>query len=209
MSCVCHLKIGTQTYMRFLYLDTDNFELMSLVDVCVVVFFFFFQAEDGIRDGTVTGVQTCALPISLGDHAQTSFSVDGQPIADQQSKAFSTQVPLDAIQSMELITGAPPAEFGDKTSLIVNAVTKSGLGQKPNGSFVAEWGSFATYSEEATLALGGPKVGNFLAINAIRSGRFLDTPEFTPVHAIGNNGTIFDRFDYQPSSRDALHLNFF
>src|SRR6266481_7249794 len=31
-------------------------------------FFFFFQAEDGIRDGTVTGVQTCALPI-LGLHA--------------------------------------------------------------------------------------------------------------------------------------------
>src|SRR5689334_24406111 len=28
-------------------------------------FFFFFQAEDGIRDGTVTGVQTCALPILL------------------------------------------------------------------------------------------------------------------------------------------------
>src|SRR5215208_2859116 len=29
-----------------------------------IVFFFFFQAEDGIRDGHVTGVQTCALPIS-------------------------------------------------------------------------------------------------------------------------------------------------
>src|SRR6266852_9233312 len=28
--------------------------------------FFFFQAEDGIRDATVTGVQTCALPISCG-----------------------------------------------------------------------------------------------------------------------------------------------
>src|SRR5207245_10369853 len=27
--------------------------------------FFFFQAEDGIRDATVTGVQTCALPISI------------------------------------------------------------------------------------------------------------------------------------------------
>src|SRR5437762_1635202 len=36
--------------------------------LCVVVFlfnFFFFQAEDGIRDTSVTGVQTCALPISL------------------------------------------------------------------------------------------------------------------------------------------------
>src|SRR5207245_4379868 len=29
----------------------------------LIVFFFFFQAEDGIRDATVTGVQTCALPI--------------------------------------------------------------------------------------------------------------------------------------------------
>src|SRR2546430_3650295 len=32
--------------------------------VCVYFIFFFFQAEDGIRDLTVTGVQTCALPIS-------------------------------------------------------------------------------------------------------------------------------------------------
>src|SRR2546430_15995204 len=31
--------------------------------ICVVSIFFFFQAEDGIRDLTVTGVQTCALPI--------------------------------------------------------------------------------------------------------------------------------------------------
>src|SRR2546427_11442293 len=33
---------------------------------CALFFFFFFQAEDGIRDLTVTGVQTCALPISYG-----------------------------------------------------------------------------------------------------------------------------------------------
>src|SRR2546430_7307892 len=33
-------------------------------DIVLFVFFFFFQAEDGIRDLTVTGVQTCALPIS-------------------------------------------------------------------------------------------------------------------------------------------------
>ena len=37
----------------------------SLDSVCgfSLVFFFFFQAEDGIRDHCVTGVQTCALPI--------------------------------------------------------------------------------------------------------------------------------------------------
>jgi hypothetical protein len=145
----------------------------------------------------------------LGDHAQTSFSIDGQPISDQQSKNFSTQIPLDAIQSMELITGSPPAEYGDKTSLVVNATTKSGLGQKPTGSLLGEWGSFGTYSEEGTLALGGAKWGNFIAFNALRSGRFLDTPEFMPLHDIGNNGTLFDRFDFQPTGKDAIHLNLF
>src|SRR5258708_23290492 len=33
--------------------------------ICTRLVFFFFQAEDGIRDDLVTGVQTCALPISL------------------------------------------------------------------------------------------------------------------------------------------------
>src|SRR2546427_623710 len=49
-------------------------QLMFVCDLSLVVWwsvpivgvFFFFQAEDGIRDLTVTGVQTCALPISFG-----------------------------------------------------------------------------------------------------------------------------------------------
>src|SRR5256886_3193005 len=39
------------------------FRYVALVDT--YIHFFFFQAEDGIRDLTVTGVQTCALPISI------------------------------------------------------------------------------------------------------------------------------------------------
>jgi hypothetical protein len=146
----------------------------------------------------------------LGDHAQTLFSIDGQPIGDQQSKGFSTQIPLDALQSMELITGAPSAEFGDKTSLIVNATTRSGLGlAKPTGSLVAQYGSFGTVGEQATFAAGTPKFGNFLAANALRSGRFLDTPEFHPMHDIGNNENVFDRMDFQPDGENVLHLNLF
>src|SRR3982751_1802901 len=93
-----------------------------------------------------------------GDHAQTTFSIDGQPISDQQSKKFSTKIPSNAIQSMELITGAPSAEFGDKTSLVVSAQTRSGLGQKRFGSFSAQYGSFGTVSEEATLGMGSAKM---------------------------------------------------
>src|SRR5205807_4245431 len=39
--------------------------MFIIVWLLLIFFFFFFQAEDGIRDYKVTGVQTCALPISL------------------------------------------------------------------------------------------------------------------------------------------------
>ena len=146
----------------------------------------------------------------LGDHAQTSFNIDGQPINDQQSKNFSTQLPVNAIQSMEIVNGTPNAEFGDKTSLVVNATTRSGLGlMQPRGDVLAQYGSFGTPSLAATLGLGGSKFGWFFAGNGLRSGRFLDTPEFNPIHAIGNNENTFNRFDFVPNNQDAIHLNLF
>ncbi len=146
----------------------------------------------------------------LGDHAQTSFVIDGQPISDQQSKVFSTQIPVNAIQSMELITGMPDAQYGDKSSLIVNATTRSALGvTKTFGNIEGEWGSFGTWVGRATLGFGGPKFGNFIAFNGIQSGHFLDTPEFVPIHDKGNNGSVFDRLDWQPTSKDVIHLNLF
>ena len=144
-----------------------------------------------------------------GDHGETSYVVDGQPISDQQNKTFSTQLPPNAFQSLEMVSSAPNAEYGDKTSLVVSAVTRSGLGQKPTASLDLNYGSFGSVGEEATLGFGSAKWGNFLVANFSRTGRFLDTPEFTPFHDKGNNETLFDRVDYQPGARDSLHLNLF
>ena len=81
----------------------------------------------------------------LGEHAETSFSIDGQPISDQQSRIFSNQISANTIQEMRTLQGAPPAEFGDKTSLIVEATTRSGLNTgKANGSLSLGYGSFGT-----------------------------------------------------------------
>ena len=144
---------------------------------------------------------------SLGDHAQMSLSVDNQPITDQQGNLFSTQIPLNAIESVEAVYGGTPAEYGDKTSLVVTAVTRSGLGQKPHGSFSAEYGSFGTVGQKGDLGFGGSKWGQFFAENTTRSGRFMDTPEHSPFHDIGNDENIFSRSDYQPSAQNMLHLN--
>src|SRR5476649_2176442 len=78
----------------------------------------------------------------IGDHAQTQFSIDNQPVTDQQSRVYSNQISPDAVQSMEAITGVPPAEFGDKDSLVVRIVTRSGLDSKPTGTLAFNYGSF-------------------------------------------------------------------
>jgi len=145
----------------------------------------------------------------LGDHAENSFNVDGQPDTDQHSKVFSNQIPLDSIQSMEVISGAPPAEYGGKTSVVIVAATRSGQGiTTPHGSVTASYGSFGTSDVAADLAYGGKNWGNFISVGGLNTGRFLDPPEFAVIHDKGNEENLFDRVDFQLSAADSIHLNF-
>ena len=145
---------------------------------------------------------------ALGDHAQNSFSIDGQPITDQQSKVFSNQVPIASIQSLEVIEGAPPAEYGDKTNLVIVAQTRSGLGEtQPHGDLDASYGTFGSSTEGFDLGYGGKNWGNFIAANGMNTSRFLDTPEFSPLHDKGNEENLFDRVDYRFTPADSFHTN--
>ena len=121
---------------------------------------------------------------------------------------FSNQIPVDAVQSMEVIEGAPPAEYGDKTSLVIDVTTRSGQGvTTPHGAVTAEYGSFGSVNAGFDLSYGGSKWGNFLAINGLNSGRFLDGPEFVVMHDKGNEENFWDRIDYQLSTSDSVHMN--
>jgi hypothetical protein len=144
----------------------------------------------------------------LGDHASNSFSIDGQPITDQQSKVFSNQLPVDAVQSMEVIEGAPPAEYGDKTSLVIVATTRSGLGETTaHGDISASFGNFGTENGGVSLGYGGNSWGNFVSLSGLNTQRFLDGPEFAVFHSNGNQQNLFDRFDFKPSQNDTVSLN--
>ena len=145
----------------------------------------------------------------LGDHAENSFNIDAQPAPDQHSKTFSNQISVDSIQSMEVISGAPPAEYGGKTSVVIVATTRSGQGATtPHGSLTTSYGSFGSSTVSADVAYGGKNWGNFITVGGLNSGRFLDAPEFAVMHDKGNAENLFDRVDFQLSSADSIHLNF-
>ena len=144
----------------------------------------------------------------LGDHASNSFYVDGQPITDQQSKVFSNQIPVGAVESLQVISGAPPAQFGDKTSLVIQVTTRSGQGlSKPTGDITTSYGTFGSSTGSADYGAGGPKGGNFFYIDGLNTGRFLDPPEFVVFHDKGNEENVFDRVDRQLDPNDAVHLD--
>jgi hypothetical protein len=144
----------------------------------------------------------------LGDHAENSFSVDGQAITDQQSKVFSNQIPLDSVQSLEVISGAPPAEFGDKTSVVIKVTTRSGLDvPRPTGNLNTSYGSFGSVNTGFNLAAGSKKAGEFIAANFLNTSRFLDPPEFKAIHDRGNEVNVFNRADYRLNTADTVQLN--
>lgn len=144
----------------------------------------------------------------VGDHAQTQFSIDNQPITDQQSRLYSNQLSPDAVQSMEVISGVAPAEYGEKSSLVVNIVTKSGLNQaKPAGSVSFGVASFKSGSGDFNIGAGSSKVGNFASLSGLRTDRFLDPPELEALHDTGDQFSFFDRLDFRPGANDTIHLN--
>jgi hypothetical protein len=144
----------------------------------------------------------------VGDHAQTQFSIDNQPVTDQQSRVYSNQISPDAVQAMEIITGVAPAEYGDKSSLVVHIVTKSGLDQaKPTGEVIVGYGSFRSPTVDANIAAGSHAFGNFASFTGLSTDRYLDPPEFQSLHNHGTNGSFFDRMDVKTGSTGTFHLN--
>jgi len=144
----------------------------------------------------------------IGDHAQTQFSIDNQPIADQQSRVYSNQISPGAVQSMELITGVAPAEYGDKSSLVVHIVTKSGLDQpKPTGSASFGYGSFKSPTGEVNIGGGSHSVGDFLSFSGTHTDRYLDPPEFDALHDTGHSASFFNRLDLHPNATSTVHFN--
>src|SRR5436305_2997749 len=81
----------------------------------VLCFFFFFQAEDGIRDADVTGVQTCALPISQA----------ARPYAEKMSAVISSLAGAlkDNPGAPRLLTGTG----SDQVQLVIVATADRGL----------------------------------------------------------------------------------
>src|SRR5690554_6423470 len=85
--------------------------------VFVIVVFFFFQAEDGIRDADVTGVQTCALPI----WTRSAPAPGSPPPAAKAAPAGWPQLPPPAAEAAPLPAVSCPYSYSLRSALVHQA----------------------------------------------------------------------------------------
>src|SRR2546425_6703035 len=117
-----------------------------------VVFFFFFQAEDGIRDKLVTGVQTCALPIS---DVRREAQARGEALLRGARPSGGTSAP-DRLRSGEARQPAggrlaPPHAWGDRRA-------SAGGGGGAGGATLTSGGAPAASHDSLRLASGGRRL---------------------------------------------------
>src|SRR6266550_7306887 len=96
------------------------------MDESIVVFVFFFQAEDGIRDVAVTGVQTCALPI-CGLEVQLLVRLAGDRVFyDGRPGPRKPGPGRNGVHGQRFELAAPVRERGPDQQLIVPDTSRYG-----------------------------------------------------------------------------------
>ena len=120
-----------------------------------------------------------------GAHNQMTYVVDGLPISDQLTGAFANALDVGVVQTVELITGNIPAEFGSKVSGVAVVTSRSGLGTgRPLAGSRRRCRPAGSTRRRARCRPAGERgrVGYFGSVTAMRTDRFLDQVSLDNLH---------------------------
>jgi outer membrane cobalamin receptor len=141
-----------------------------------------------------------------GSEYQTLFVVDGVPMDDNRSPAFAPELPDAEIESLSVITGTFPAEYGRKLGGIVDVTTSRDARLGAHGSFEAGAGSFATGTAFASAGYGWSRRSLTITAGTSHTDRYLDPPTTVNDGNTGTLGSVGVAFDQQLTSRDRLQV---
>ena len=151
-----------------------------------------------------------------GNHANIQYQIDGVQLPDSPSNTFSQTMSPRNIESMDVITGGMPAEFGQRLSAVLNIVTKKGS-EIPGGEVELNYGSYDTFSPHVIYG-GSNDSGNFhyfFSANYNQTLRGLDTPQpistddqtqggTESIHNQATGNSEFVKLDWNLSNQDKL-----
>lgn len=141
-----------------------------------------------------------------GNELSLNTFINGVSFFDNPHQLFTPGLSSDVVQSMNVITGGFPAEFGNRFGGILDVVTRSGFNADAHGDLTL--GAGTRLRHNAALDYGGhtQSFGYFFYGQGFESGRFLNTPEPNLLHDTGRGARTFAQFDYRHGARDSFRL---
>ncbi len=134
---------------------------------------------------------------------------DGIPLSDRIDTFFSSALDPDAFQTIEILDGHLPVEYGNASGGVINVVPKSGLGESWSGTAALRAGSLQSSEVAATgggqLPQLNDRVGAFFALSYGGSGkRYLDPVDPGNFNNRGNAFRLATRLDWRPTPKDLV-----
>jgi outer membrane receptor for Fe3+-dicitrate len=142
-----------------------------------------------------------------GSEYQTLFVVDGVPMDENRSPAFAPEFDRGDVQSMSILTGTYPAEYGRKLGGVVEVTTDKDLRKGFHGTAEASGGSFDTGSGFFTGSYGWKRSAFSVSAFGARTDHYLDPPvlgNFTNSATLDGITAVYDQ---DLSSSDRIHFS--
>ena len=142
-----------------------------------------------------------------GSHGQIQYVVDGVPLTDEYSEAFTNPLDPRYVKSAAVMTGGIPAEYGGKLAAVVDITSKSGLDEPRSvfGNASVNVGGFNAF--DGGMTVGGritPRVGYFLSGGGNRTDRYLDPPTADNFHNAGHAERFNGKLELRPTDTDFI-----
>ena len=131
---------------------------------------------------------------------------DGIPLSDRIDTFFSSALDPDAFQTIEILDGHLPVEYGNASGGVINVVRKSGLGESWSGTTAFRAGSLQSSEVAAT---GGGQLGDsvgafFVASYGGSAERYLDPVDPDNFNNRGHAFRFATRLDWRPTPKDLV-----
>jgi outer membrane receptor protein involved in Fe transport len=141
-----------------------------------------------------------------GNELSLNTFVNGVSFFDNPHQLFTPGLPAEVVQSMNVITGGFPAEFGNRFGGVLDIVTRTGFDADGHGTLTL--GAGTRLRDNLSASYGGHtrRLGYYFYGQAFETQRFLNTPEPAALHDSAKGARGFLQLDYRATSRDTLRL---
>lgn len=141
-----------------------------------------------------------------GNELSLNTFVNGVSFFDNPHALFTPGLPLEIVQSMNVVTGGFPAEFGNRFGGIVDLTTRSGFDANGRGTLAVAAGTYLRHSVQASYGAHSERFGYYVFGQGFESDRFLNTPDPERFHDFGRGARAFAQLDFAADPKNAFRL---